>query len=85
LAPLHNRESATAVSAERALLAALGGGCQAPVAAWVDDAILYGRVTERDGAVQLTASAPLDGKPEIAGEKVARLLEGEGAASLLAR
>jgi hypothetical protein len=35
--------------------------------------------------VQLTASAKLDGKPETAGERVARLLEREGAASLLAR
>jgi len=86
LAPLHDRVSAAAVRAERALLAALGGGCQAPVGAFVDGARLYGRVTERDGAVQLTASASLDdAKPEQAGEAVARLLEGEGAASLLAR
>ena len=74
------------------LLAALGGGCQAPVAAWVETREtghgkrLYGRVTERDGAVQLTASCDIDPeRPEAAGESVARLLEGEGAASLLAR
>jgi hydroxymethylbilane synthase len=85
LEPLHDRESARAVVAERSLLAALGGGCQAPVAAWVDGVVLYGRVTERDGAVQLTASSKLNGNAEAAGEKVARLLEGEGAASLLAR
>lgn len=86
LAPLHDAASAAAVSAERALLAALGGGCQAPVAAWVDNARLYGRVTERDGAVQLTASHDLDPKrPEAAGERVARLLEREGATTLLAR
>jgi len=85
LEPLHDRESARAVVAERSLLAALGGGCQAPVAAWVDGVVLYGRVTERDGAVQLTASSKLNGTAEAAGEKVARLLEGEGAASLLAR
>ncbi len=92
LQPLHDAASAVAVSAERALLAALGGGCQAPVAAWVGTGEtgsgkrLYGRVTERDGTVQLTASADLDPKrPEAAGEAVARLLEGEGAASLLAR
>lgn len=85
LAPLHDPTSAAAVTAERALLAALGGGCQAPVAAWVESR-LYGRVTERDGAVQLTASAELDPeKPEAAGEAVARLLEAQGAASLLAR
>jgi hydroxymethylbilane synthase len=92
LEPLHDVVSATAVSAERALLAALGGGCQAPVAAWVDmretgnGKRLYGRVTDREGAVQLTASAPLDpAVPEKAGETVARLLQAEGADSLLAR
>jgi hydroxymethylbilane synthase len=85
LQPLHDPASAVAVTAERALLAALGGGCQAPVAAWVEKR-LYGRVTDRDGSVQLTASADLDPKrPEAAGEAVARLLENEGAASLLAR
>lgn len=86
LQPLHDAASAAAVTAERALLAALGGGCQAPVAAWVDAMRLYGRVTERDGASQLTASAELDPKrPEAAGEAVARLLQDEGAGTLLAR
>jgi hydroxymethylbilane synthase len=92
LRPLADQESARAVAAERALLAALGGGCQAPVAAWVgiretgNGKRLYGRVTGSDGAVQLTASADLDDTaPEGAGEKVARLLDAEGAASLLAR
>jgi hypothetical protein len=47
---------------------------------------LFGRVTETNGTVQLTASADMDpAKPEAAGETVARLLEREGAASLLAR
>jgi hydroxymethylbilane synthase len=92
LQPLHDPASAAAVMAERALLAALGGGCQAPVAAWVAEREagngkrLYGRVTETNGAVQLTASADLDPKrPAAAGEAVARLLEAEGAGSLLAR
>ena len=92
LQPLHDAASAAAVTAERTLLAELGGGCQAPIAAWVgkretgNGTRLYGRVTARDGAVQLTASADIDLKrPEAAGEAVARLLEGEGAASLLAR
>jgi hydroxymethylbilane synthase len=86
IAPLHDAASAMAVTAERALLAALGGGCQAPVAAWVDGERLYGRVTAQDGGVQLTASARIDSAaPARAGERVARLLEAEGAASLLAR
>ena len=80
------------MAAERALLAGLGGDCEAPVAAWVSSreqgagSRLFGRVTERDGSVQLTASAELDeSMPERAGEAVARLLEREGAATLLAR
>ncbi len=92
LRPLHDVASSTAVAAERAVLAALGGGCQAPVAAWVasrdtgNGKRLYGRVTASDGAVQLTASTDIDPEqPERAGETVARLLEAEGAASLLAR
>ena len=92
LRPLHDKDSAAAVAAERTVLAALGGGCQAPVAAWVEKREtrngkrLYGRVTASDGSVQLTASADIDeSMPERAGETVARLLEAEGAASLLAR
>ena len=86
LQALHDPVSAAAVGEERALLAELGGGCQAPVAAWVDGRRLYGRVTERDGASQLTASADLVSKrPGAAGEVVARLLLAEGAGSLLAR
>ena len=86
LKPLGDPASERAVQAERALLAALGGGCQAPVAAWVDERRLFGRVTASDGAVQLTASADIDAaRPQKAGEAVARLLEAEGAASLLAR
>ena len=86
LRPLADPASAQAVAAERALLAALGGGCQAPVAAWVNERRLFGRVTAADGAVQHTASAAIDpARPEAAGEAVARLLEADGAASLLAR
>jgi len=86
LKPLGDAASERAVQAERGLLAALGGGCQAPVAAWVDGRRLFGRVTASDGAAQLTASADIDGaRPQKAGEAVARLLEAAGAASLLAR
>lgn len=88
LQPLHDPASHSAVMAERGLLAALGGGCQAPVGAWVDvpGSRLYGRVTATDGSVQLTASAPLDGnRPAAAAETVAHLLESQGASKLLAR
>ncbi len=93
LRPLADAASTRAVAAERALLSALGGGCQAPVAAWVGTGDggsgkgrLFGRVTASDGSVQHTASAEIDpARPEAAGEAVARLLEADGAASLLAR
>ena len=88
LKPLHDDGSHAAVAAERGLLAALGGGCQAPVGAWVDTPgrRLYGRVTATDGAVQLTASSPLDlQRPDQAAETVAHLLQSQGASKLLAR
>ena len=88
LRPLDDGAARMSVAAERGLLAALGGGCQAPVGAWVDvpGSRLYGRVTATDGAVQLTASAALDAtQPLAAAEAVAHLLEGQGASKLLAR
>jgi hydroxymethylbilane synthase len=92
LAALAHEPTTRAVTAERALLAALEGGCQAPVAAFVGQpatgnaVVLYGRVTAPDGSVQLTASAPLDGaNPVSVGEEVARLLIAQGAEKFLAR
>lgn len=88
LAPLVHQPSAVAAEAERAVLAGLGGGCQAPVAAYVAPGgdRLFGRVTAGDGAVQLTASAPLGAAgAQAAGAEVARLLRVAGAERLLAR
>ena len=92
LAPLEDAASACQVAAERGLLAALEGGCQAPVAAWVGmrDAgggmRLFGRVTAQDGSVQLTASADIDeSNPAAAGVAVADLLRAQGASRLLGR
>ena len=100
LAPLEDAASACQVAAERGLLAALEGGCQAPVAAWVwmRDALkdsltvagggmrLFGRVTAQDGSVQLTASADIDeSNPAGAGVAVADLLRAQGASRLLGR
>ena len=81
------------MAAERSLLAALGGGCQAAVAAYAGSGDggggkgrLYGRVTARDGAVQITVSADVDpGDPAAAGVTVADLLRAQGALELLAR
>lgn len=93
LAPLEHAESARHVAAERSLLAALGGGCQAPVAAYCEKrdggrgmGRLYGRVTAVDGSVQITASADIaDTDPAAAGVQVAGLLAAQGASRLLAR
>jgi hydroxymethylbilane synthase len=93
LGPLEHPESARHVEAERSLVAALGGGCQAPVAAYVGKGDggegkgrLYGRVTARDGSVQITASGDIDpDDPAAAGALVADLLRAQGALELLAR
>jgi len=92
LAPLEHAPSARAVAAERSLLRALGGGCQAPVAAYVGvrgpgpGARLYGRVTAQDGSIQITASADIDdADPAAAGVAVAGLLQAQGASRLLGR
>ena len=92
LASLEDGESARHVAAERSLLAALEGGCQAPVAAWVGmgdsglGARLFGRVTALDGSVQITASAEMDARePAAVGVAVADLLKAQGASRLLAR
>jgi hydroxymethylbilane synthase len=92
LAPLDDPASARQVAAERALLASLEGGCQAPVAAYCGSgerdagSRLYGRVTAQDGSVQITASAQIDERdPGTAGAQVADLLLGLGASRLLGR
>ena len=92
LVPLEDPASARQVAAERSLLAALEGGCQAPVAAWVGmrDAgrgmRLFGRVTALDGSVLVTASADIDeSDPVAAGVAVADLLRAQGASKLLGR
>ena len=93
VAPLHDPGVASAVTAERALLAALGGGCQAPVGAYVARAggarggpRLYGRVTAPDGSVQCTASRDLSPEDPLgAGRAVADLLAAQGALEFLAR
>ncbi len=56
-APLMNLKTWLAVTAERAFLQALGGGCSLPVAAhaYIENSVLYlhGRVTSLDGSEQI--------------------------------
>ena len=54
LAPLHDQNAARAVSAERAFLAGLGGGCSAPIAAYAQ---IFGATISMTGLV-----ASLDGR-----------------------
>lgn len=79
LAPLDHGETHAAVSAERALLAALRGGCLAPVGAW--GRVEGGRlrlsavVLSQDGRQRLAA--------EVAGELAAAVELGQSAAAEL--
>ena len=93
--PLDHPETARCVAAERRVLSGLGGGCQAPVATYVETGKgaggrgtgrLYGRVTAPDGSIQITASAAFDSDdPNATGVAVADLLRAQGALELLAR
>ncbi|MBN1591225.1 MAG: hydroxymethylbilane synthase, partial [Pirellulales bacterium] len=77
-----------AVLAERALLAALEGGCSAPIAAWghVEDQTLRlaGRVLRFDGTqkVDATREGKID-QPRQLGQLVAEQLNAQGAAELI--
>ena len=88
---LDHRASHVAVTAERAMLAALHGGCLAPVAAWgrfdqdrPDLLTLTGRVLSPDGVqkIEATRSAPL-AEAEQLGLRVADDLLAQGAAALI--
>jgi hydroxymethylbilane synthase len=77
-----------AIRAERALLAALGGGCQVPIAAhaWLQGHQLHlaAMVARPDGTRLLRASAAGEiARPEALGQEVADRLLGEGARELL--
>jgi hydroxymethylbilane synthase len=88
LAPLDDAETRTAVIAERALLAALQGGCQVPLGAWArverGELLLEACVCSVDGAqyVKQRATAPRDQAAQL-GEHMARVLIEAGAQSIL--
>lgn len=88
LTALDDAASHAAVRAERAMLAALEGGCLAPIAAWgrveQDSLLLTGRVLDRDGTRRLQIA--LAGEPAAAedlGRRVAEELIRQGAAELI--
>lgn len=90
LAPLNHEATALAVTAERAFLAALGGGCAVPVAAYAevgaDRLTLRGRVTAPDGSrqvdVSLAGAASLEGATTL-GQQLAALAIEQHADELL--
>ena len=90
LRPLDHTISHASVLAERAMLAALKGGCLAPIAAWgraEQDALsLTGRVISPDGSqkLEVTASGSVDAPIEL-GLEVAEELAAQGAADLIRR
>ncbi len=90
LAPLDDQATRSSVVAERAVLAALHGGCSAPIAAWgrVEGGrlLLDGLVAELDGrsVLRAHASAPAEGSPQALGAIVAEDLLRQGAAELVA-
>ncbi len=88
LAQLDDPETRTAIIAERALLAALHGGCQVPLGAWArierGELVMDACVCSVDGSqyVKQRAVAPPDQAAQL-GEHMGRLLIEAGAQSIL--
>jgi hydroxymethylbilane synthase len=88
LAPLDDAETRTAIIAERALLAALQGGCQVPLGAWArierSELVLEACVCSVDGVQYVKQRATASPEQAAAlGEHMARLLIEAGAQSIL--
>lgn len=87
LAPIHHAETAICVKAERAFLAALGGGCSLPVAAYAEIRKgvlnLRGRVCELDGKQMIDVHGSGTHPRTLAGE-LAQAAVMQGADRLIA-
>ncbi|PPV41045.1 hydroxymethylbilane synthase [Ectopseudomonas oleovorans] len=88
LAPLHHRETALRVTAERALNKHLNGGCQVPIACYAllegDQLWLRGLVGQPDGGLLLRAEArAASSDAEALGVRVAEALLAQGADAIL--
>ncbi|HJY85855.1 MAG TPA: hydroxymethylbilane synthase [Candidatus Acidoferrales bacterium] len=85
---LDHAETRAAVTAERALLAELEGGCQVPIGAWArreeGELVLEACVLSMDGAecVRKRAAGALE-RPEVLGRELARSLVAAGADRIL--
>ena len=88
LAPLHHRDTALRVTAERALNKHLNGGCQVPIACYAvlegEQLWLRGLVGQPDGSQLLRAEqrAPVTAAEQL-GVQVAEALLAQGAAAIL--
>ena len=90
---IDHHESRDAVTAERACLAALAGGCLAPIGAWAREdegtlalgACVLGPGAERPERIRVSETARPGESPESLGERVAAALLGSGAGGLLER
>ncbi len=85
LSAIDDPQSHRALRAERAVLAALGGSCTAPVGAWAEctpgsPVRVHGLVASGDGHVVIRMSHS-DDNPEMAGAAVARALLVDGGGS----
>ncbi len=86
---LDHARTTRAVSAERAFLGALEGGCQVPIGAWTawDAAggpVVHGFIGHPSGAPVLRGEQPIGDDPAAAGRALAEALRERGAESILA-
>lgn len=91
LQPINHDETALCVTAERAFLAALGGGCSLPVAAYAEvrDGVLqvHGRVCGIDGqtVIDVSRTAPrADADGHTIGDALAQAAIAQGAQQIIA-
>jgi hydroxymethylbilane synthase len=88
LASIHDARAATALAAERAVVAELGGGCKLPLGAIAvleeDSLVIHGVVAAADGSRIARESMRGDAAaPEVAGARLAAALARGGARELL--
>jgi len=88
LAPIHHAPSAFAARAERALLAALDGGCQVPIGALLigegPDAVLHALVCDLHGKRMLRGSLAIGLRSaREAGDALAQTMRSDGATDIL--
>jgi hydroxymethylbilane synthase len=76
VAAADDEETRRRVEAERAVVAAVGGGCLAPVAAFHDGAVLTGLVASEDGT---WLERRIGADPTALGQELARIADAAGA------